>query len=178
MMLLGWLGWLGKGAQALLNLAARYPWQAALITSLCLSAWLWHGKGKAIDARDAEIASHRQTKADYRTAQAVAKEMETERLVRVEKEQQEITDAALQHYNVQLAAARAKYERLRESRAIAARAPGGEPVSDVPVSSPGIDPAPDDFGLSARLVATGQALQLDALISWVERQAAVDPNDQ
>ena len=34
-----------NAATALLGIVGRYPWQAACIALLCLSAWLWHGKG-------------------------------------------------------------------------------------------------------------------------------------
>ena len=50
--LLGIGKWLREAATALLRLAGRYPWQAALIASLCLSGWLWHGNTK----RDRVIA--------------------------------------------------------------------------------------------------------------------------
>ena len=54
--LLSTLGWLRKAATALFDLARRYPLAAALIASLCLSGWLWHGKGKALAERDAARA--------------------------------------------------------------------------------------------------------------------------
>lgn len=54
--LLDALGWLRKAATALFDLARRYPLAAALIASLCLSGWLWHGKGKALAERDAARA--------------------------------------------------------------------------------------------------------------------------
>jgi hypothetical protein len=70
--LLGLFGWLKKTATALLGVAGRYPWQAALIASLCLSGWLWHGKGKAIGERDAARAETTALKASYVKAQADA----------------------------------------------------------------------------------------------------------
>jgi len=43
-------------------------------------------------------------------------------------------------------------------------APGGSPQ------------APGEDGFSDRLIATEQAIQLDELIKWVKRQAAVEVN--
>lgn len=54
--LLDTLGWLKKAAYAALCAFKRYPMQSALIASLCLSGWLWHGKGKALAERDAARA--------------------------------------------------------------------------------------------------------------------------
>lgn len=57
--LLGIGKWLKEAATALLSLAGRYPWQAACIALLCLSAGLWRGNVKRdhiIAAKDAEIA--------------------------------------------------------------------------------------------------------------------------
>ena len=55
--LLGALGWLRKAAGAALDLARRYPLQAACIALLCLSGWLWHGKGNALAERDADLGA-------------------------------------------------------------------------------------------------------------------------
>jgi hypothetical protein len=40
-------GWLRKAATALFGLIARWPWQTALIASLCLSLWFLHGRQDA-----------------------------------------------------------------------------------------------------------------------------------
>jgi hypothetical protein len=91
--LLGLWGWLKEAAVALLGLVRRYPLQAALIASLCLSGWLWRGKQEAlgerdlarvqfadcqragIKAREAQIALNKETKAKY---EAAAKEADHE----------------------------------------------------------------------------------------------------
>ena len=54
--LLGALGWLRKALSAALALVARYPLQCALVASLALLAWTWHGRSKAIGQRDSAIA--------------------------------------------------------------------------------------------------------------------------
>ena len=54
---LGALGWLRKAFNAALALATRYPLQAALVASLALSGWLWHGRQAArVTAAKWEIA--------------------------------------------------------------------------------------------------------------------------
>ena len=55
-----WLLTAWGGIKRLFGLAARYPLQAALIASLCLSAWLHMGKQNALDTvaeRDDTIAA-------------------------------------------------------------------------------------------------------------------------
>lgn len=54
--LLGIGRWLKQALGTLLGLIRTYPLQAALIVSLCLSGWLWRGKAKAIEQRDAALA--------------------------------------------------------------------------------------------------------------------------
>ena len=43
-----WLLTLWGGVKRLFGLAARYPWQAALIAALCLAGWLYMGKQDAL----------------------------------------------------------------------------------------------------------------------------------
>ncbi len=47
------LGFVRRAAQALFGMIRHYPLQAALIASLALSAWFWHGRSTARDERDA-----------------------------------------------------------------------------------------------------------------------------
>ena len=131
--------------------------------------------------RDLERSNHQATKADYRFAQEQARLREEARLARVAAEQKEITDAVVLDYQQRLAAARAHAERLREelrAGAGAAGAASGERMPGAGDTAGGADEAPGDHRLSVeeRLIATEQALQLDALIDWIERQKAVDPN--
>lgn len=56
----------------LLGLIRTYPLQAALIASLCLSGWLWRGKSKAIEQRDAWHLAFDKQKAAYDAAQREA----------------------------------------------------------------------------------------------------------
>ena len=61
--LLGLWGWLKRAAVALWGLAVRYPWQTALIASLCLAGWLWRGKQEALAERDLALSSITQLEA-------------------------------------------------------------------------------------------------------------------
>ena len=137
-----------------------------------------------------ERLNHRQTKKNIRDAQFRAAQLEQARLARVNARQKEITDDVAQDYAARLAALRARVERLRHDRqggAIAGSAPGCEPVPGVSVASGGTAQAPADCGLPGStvradqferdVVASEQAEQLDALITFVTRQGAVDPNE-
>lgn len=145
---------------------------------------------KAERERKAEKASHQQTKADYRDAQILAAEIERKRLARVRTQQQEITDAIDADYTARLAGARARAERLQQE--LRARdAAGGASESIAVPGLPAADRRPSETPAHPRLppaerteavqldrdlIATEQALQLDALIDWILQQAAVDPN--
>lgn len=143
----------------------------------------------------AEKRAHQRTKSEYRLAQAGAARLEEERLNRVVAKQQEISDEVVEDYQRRLAGARARAGGLAEQlRAGAARtgkhpagAGGDQPVPGVSAAGGRAAQAPVDHGfpsynrspedqLERDLVATEQALQLDALIDWIERQAAIDPN--
>lgn len=79
--LLGIWGWLKKGLTALAGLVGRYPLQAALIASLCLSGWLWRGRQEArVNAAKWETAYGDQ-KLAYEKAQllAAAKQADADR---------------------------------------------------------------------------------------------------
>lgn len=135
--------------------------------------------------RDAALASvkaerdaHQQTVTDYRLAQAEAAAADAANLARVRAEQQEINHAALSDYRSRLAALRADYQRLRDRRAgePAAGAAAGFGLPGSSAAAEGTAEAACDHGLSdvERLIASEQALQLDALIDWVEAQAQVE----
>lgn len=119
-----------------------------------------------------EKAAHASTVANYRAAAAEAARVQAENLTRVAAEQERINDETLASFDARLADAR---RRLREA---AARAdPGRAGAAAVPGTGGGAGGAAETTGdlLSSdeRLIAAEQAIQLDELISWVERQAAV-----
>ncbi|MBB3034070.1 hypothetical protein [Alteriqipengyuania lutimaris] len=150
--------------------------------------------------RDSERTAHRKTKDDYRTAQEKAQRLETARLERVRTQQEEITDAIQRNYRARLGKLDARAQRLRDElrarsqpdgssadqRSTAVRsttgradaAPGDHrlpPYQGENTNAGSLDRSPQEQ-LERDIVATQQAIQLDALIDWVERQTAVDPN--
>jgi hypothetical protein len=145
----------------------------------------------ALQERDDERAAHQQTKTDYREAQVQAARKEQLRLDRVKAEQQEITDAVEADYRRQLAGLHARAERLREElRAGAGAAGAGRSIEvrGLPAAGGGSAEAAGDHGFPAAfdrdpaeqlerdVIATEQAIQLNALIAWLLAQNAIDPN--
>jgi hypothetical protein len=127
-----------------------------------------------------EQASFAQTVANYRAAAAAARAADLAAAQRVAAEQQTISERTSHDYEARLADARAHAERLRQ-HAEAAADSGGRAAAPVPgLSAPlgGPAQATGQNGLppSDALTATEQAIQLDELIKWVKRQAAIDPN--
>jgi hypothetical protein len=150
--------------------------------------------------RDAERTAHRATKVEMAEAEKEAARLEAERLKRVREQQEEITNAIESDYRGQLADLGARAERLRaqlRARTGSASAAAGERGTPLRNTSVRTDAAAGDDRLpSARaepalvgplgrtadeqlerdIIATRQALQLDALIDWVEQQTTIDPN--
>jgi hypothetical protein len=137
--------------------------------------------------RDAERANHQATRQAYQDAQAEAQRLEAARLARVTAQQKEITDDLAHDYARRIAAARAAAgahaRRMRSGAGEpavgrAAGAGDGFAMRDVSEAAGGADGAAGDHELPAdqRLIATEQAIRLDALQSWVRQQQRVDPN--
>lgn len=131
----------------------------------------------------AEKRAHQRTKAVYRAAQLEAARLERERHERVKAQQKEITDEVAADYRRRLADVRAGAEQLRDELVRAGeRAAGAGGTLGVPAAGNAAAGADDTTGyprlpaeqLERDIIATEQAIQLDALISWVERQAQVD----
>ncbi len=128
--------------------------------------------------RKAEADNHRKTKDSIRTAMLDAQRREVFRLARVKAEQERENTNAAVSYNRRLADLRAHYDRLRrDARAGAESATGGQSVPGLPAPAFGADAATGADRLSVELECSANALQLDELITWVERQAAINPND-
>ena len=135
------LGWLRKAARVALDLARRYPMQAALIALLCLSGWLWHDKGKALAERDAARAENVALVKANKAATAKAKQERA----KTEKLSKDIADATDQHAaDLDAISRRALADRVRAkaprcdaSGAIAAAVPDGSQV-DLGANSGGV----------------------------------------
>ncbi len=71
-LLLSLLGGAWSLIKRLFDIAARYPWQAALVASLCLSGWLYMGKQDAlvdVAARNVQIAAMERASKEATAAQ-------------------------------------------------------------------------------------------------------------
>lgn len=128
-----------------------------------------------------ERAAHSATAANVRAAAERARRQDADNAERVKTVQAAINERSAHEYESRIAAARAAAERVRRDPEANAADPGGRgaaAMSGLPASSGGSAQAAgeDRFPDARRLIATEQAIQLDELISWVERQHAVDPN--
>jgi hypothetical protein len=128
-------------------------------------------------------ARHKATKRAYEDAQAEAARMQAQAIEREITRQKGITDEVRQDYQRIVADLRARAARLQaEARAGAGSASGGVRVSADASPTYGIDdpaacqeiPARDvETDIACRAIAEEQAMQLDALITWVQRQMGV-----
>ena len=121
------------------------------------------------------------TVANYRAAAAQAEAADRANAGRVAAEQRAISERTSNDFEARLAAARLSAQRLHGQSAAAGADPGAggaAPVPGLSVATGGPPKAADEDRLSGSdaLTATEQAIQLDELIKWVKRQAAVDPN--
>jgi hypothetical protein len=129
----------------------------------------------------AEQGASAQTVASYRAATEAARVADAATAERVRAEQKAINERIAYDYETRLAAARDRAERLRHAAGSSPAHPcrrGASPVPGLPPASCGpAQAARQDRLFSAdALIATEQAVQLDALIGWVRAQAGVDPN--
>ena len=172
-MLLRGFGFVKEAIKAALGFIARHPWQSAAVLLLVACAWLWRANNGLHDSLKAERAAHAETIAVFKKAQADAEAVQAHNLARVAKAQKDVTDETLDDYNRRVADLRARYKRLLEQ---GNRSASGNPdLPAVPNATSGTDAAAQQDGLSSAdaLTASEQALQLDALITWVARQAKV-----
>ena len=129
----------------------------------------------------AEQSAFARTVADYRAAAAAARAADRAAAERVRAEQRAINERTIDGYQARLAAARARARRLQFADA----PPPADPCAGRAAPMPGLSAAACDTDQAAgqdrlpardALIATEQAIQLDALIDWVKRQARIDPN--
>ena len=128
-----------------------------------------------------EQAASAQTVANYRAATEAARAADAAAAERVRADQRAITERIANDYETRLAAARDRTERLRVASGASATGPcgrGAPSVPALPAAACGAAQAAGEDRLppSDALIATEQALQLEALIRWVRAQASVDPN--
>jgi hypothetical protein len=136
----------------------------------------------------AERSAHLGTVNTFLEASRQAQKDAEANALRVAREQEIITDASVANYRRDLAALRARAGRLR-ARDAARTDPGHADAADLPGLSgpaaradaaPGEDrlPAAGELSASDALIASEQALQLDALIDWIEAQQTVRFNPE
>jgi hypothetical protein len=123
------------------------------------------------------------TIANYRAAADAARAADQANVARVASEQRAINERTSNDYEARLAAARLSARRLRVEAAAAPADPGAGGAASMPRLPAAAGGAPesareDRLPQPDRLLATEQAIQLDELIKWVRKQAAVDPNDK
>lgn len=177
-----------------LSAAAKWlvaDWRNAAILALALfGAWhhfILNPRMNALLEQSQKLTTDTQTAfvdtiVGFTAASAKAQAEAEANAARVKAEQERITDATLASYRADLGALRARYDRLR-ARDTAAIDPRHPDPSGLPAArdaagraaeAPGEDrlPAPG-LSLDDALIASEQALQLGALIDWVEAQSAV-----
>ena len=129
----------------------------------------------------AEQTAFARTVAYYRAAAETARAADRAAAERVRAEQRAVNERTAHDYQIRLAAARDRARRLQRPAAAAAANSCPRRAASVP----GLSAAPcgaaeaaggDGLPPAAARVATEQAIQLDALIGWVRRQASIDPN--
>jgi hypothetical protein len=129
----------------------------------------------------AEQAAASATVANVRAASAEARAADLAAAQRVRAQQESISERIEHEFQARLADARARADRLRAQGSGAAADPRvgrAAAVPGLPAPSVGAPEAADQDRLPApdALIATEQAIQLDALIAWVRAQQKVDAN--
>lgn len=152
----------------------------------------------AEDALDAEKAAHAQTSVNHKLAVAEAERLDRANVKRVKAEAATESKEIVDDLEIRLTDARRRAadadRRLRgQANAAATRTGSGTAprMPAVPAATGATGQAAGDSGLSTapvsgptdgamsineRLIATEQALQLDALIQWVNAMTAIDVN--
>jgi hypothetical protein len=171
---------------------------AAILASLLIAAKIdvRHWKKQSAQFEQlyrAETKGHAETIANYRLAAERARAADRANAERVRSAQSSISERIAYDFEARLTDARARASRLRDRPETATGRGGGGSASlpGLPLASAGPAEAPGQDRLPGvphevaiswgphdpdRLIATEQALQLDALIRWVRAQAAVEPN--
>ena len=123
-----------------------------------------------------ERIAHAADIARWKAASEAATKLNKATLARVAAEQTAINKESTDEYQVRLADLRSRFDRVRRPAPSNQRPANGDRASPVPVTAPSVageavpGPGPD-------LEYTAEVeLQLNALISWVQKQSAVDPN--
>jgi hypothetical protein len=170
------------------SIAAALKLGLAAVVALALGLLIHqrdHWKSVAAD-RQAQLmqtqSAFDRTVADYRAAADKARVADAANLMRVKAQQDAINSDREKSYETRIGAARAAAQRLRAQFATEAHsgAGGTTPMPRLPAAAEGAaqTAGEDRLSIDDRELATEQAIQLDELIKWVRRQAAVRQEGQ
>lgn len=144
-----------------------------IVTALFLSllAGYLYLDNRRLDARVvAEVASHQQTKSDYRAAQAEAHALDVQRLLAEERKHEAVNERIRNDYQASLADLHRRAQRLYDHpQGTAVGGSGGNlAVSSPATAAAGAIGSGEEVGLSPSdaLIASEQAHQLKGLLDW------------
>lgn len=162
--------------------AATANLSAKLATALLVVALLGTVVSLTYRARwQAERIAHAETRAAFERTVAAYRQVAiqatldaTEAARAAERKQEEITHAISADYQRRLGELRARYDRLRAQRQAHRGSAGKAGLSGVPDAAGGPDAAAAEgrLHIDDALIASQQALQLEALQMWVREQQA------
>lgn len=140
---------------------------------IALLIWIDHrGYARAADAYQARI-DRLQSQIAAKTAEAANEDMRHAR--DIEQARGQITNEVSNAYQKRLAGLRARYDSLRAAPENPAGCGAGTDLPSLPDPAGGPDAAaaPDRLPCPTALIATEQAMQLEALQAWLREQQAV-----
>lgn len=149
------------------------PYLVFAVAIFGLVYWIDHRGYSRAEAKYTAEITKLQDKIRTKTAEALAEDLAHARVI--EQAQAAISQEVSHDYQARIADVRARYERLL---AQAKADPGRRRPADLPglpTAIGGSDAAPPENRLppADALIATEQAIQLDSLITEIERQAAI-----
>lgn len=160
--LAGALGWLRKAFSAILGLVTRWPWQAALVASACLSAWLLLVTVPGLKSDNRALATRIiQQKAEFEDARVKAAKAALAAKNAAEIHYRSIAERADNEAETAIADARARADAYaRRMRVQGIGCASSRPTSPAEGSGP---QSPDRSGEDAGLVALTRD-DFDALV--------------
>jgi hypothetical protein len=145
-----------------LRLVGQYPWQAALIASLCLSGWLWRGRQEArVNAAKWETAYGDQRLA-YEKASQDAHDLAVAQVKAVEARSEQKAKEADHAHEIALRVARSATDRFVAANRVRPDQVGSCPA---PSASEGNGPGLPPEVPSDPIVAVREP-DLQALVEW------------
>lgn len=145
-----------------------------LILAIGLQTWRL---SNAREALEDERTAHAQFRSDVEKASAEARRRNAEQVLRIERDQDTITQEVSRDYQDRIAELNRRIAALRLRPSTGNQGSARNPeAGPVPESPGGADDPAQDSGLSTeeRIIATEQAIQLDALQQWIRRQQGVN----